>query len=72
MANRWWVYQRERFPVLAHGLLIAENYYKPRLGLRKQLRPRGNYRFLLPYAETKSFWQARMSGHVLAASSEWV
>ncbi|MFN4261848.1 MAG: UbiA family prenyltransferase [Gemmataceae bacterium] len=23
MANRWWVYQRERFPVLAHGLLIA-------------------------------------------------
>ncbi len=23
MANRWWVYQRERFPVFAHGLLIA-------------------------------------------------
>jgi 4-hydroxybenzoate polyprenyltransferase len=23
MANRWWVYQRERFPVLAHGPLIA-------------------------------------------------
>jgi 4-hydroxybenzoate polyprenyltransferase len=23
MANRWWVYQRERFPVIAHGLLIA-------------------------------------------------
>src|SRR5262245_8695801 len=23
MVNRWWVYQRERFPVLAHGLLIA-------------------------------------------------
>jgi 4-hydroxybenzoate polyprenyltransferase len=23
MANRWWVYQRERFPVLGHGLLIA-------------------------------------------------
>jgi 4-hydroxybenzoate polyprenyltransferase len=23
MAHRWWVYQRERFPVLAHGLLIA-------------------------------------------------
>jgi 4-hydroxybenzoate polyprenyltransferase len=23
MANRWWVYQCERFPVLAHGLLIA-------------------------------------------------
>src|SRR5436305_7415046 len=23
MANRWWVYQRERFPVVAHGLLIA-------------------------------------------------
>jgi 4-hydroxybenzoate polyprenyltransferase len=23
MANRWWVYQRERFPILAHGLLIA-------------------------------------------------
>jgi 4-hydroxybenzoate polyprenyltransferase len=23
MANRWWIYQRERFPVLAHGLLIA-------------------------------------------------
>jgi len=22
-ANRWWVYQRERFPVLGHGLLIA-------------------------------------------------
>ena len=22
-ANRWWVYQRERFPFLAHGLLIA-------------------------------------------------
>src|SRR5207248_6857252 len=21
--HRWWVYQRERFPVLAHGLLIA-------------------------------------------------
>ncbi len=21
--NRWWVYQRERFPVFAHGLLIA-------------------------------------------------
>lgn len=23
MANRWWVYQRERFPVFAHGVLIA-------------------------------------------------
>jgi 4-hydroxybenzoate polyprenyltransferase len=23
MANRWWVYQRERFPVLAHGPLIV-------------------------------------------------
>ncbi len=23
MANRWWVYQRERFPVLAHGPLVA-------------------------------------------------
>src|SRR5215475_6039252 len=23
MANRWWVYQRERFPVLGHGMLIA-------------------------------------------------
>ena len=23
MMSRWWVYQRERFPVLAHGLLIA-------------------------------------------------
>jgi 4-hydroxybenzoate polyprenyltransferase len=23
MANRWWVYQRERFPVVAHGVLIA-------------------------------------------------
>lgn len=23
MANRWWVYQRERFPVLAHGPIIA-------------------------------------------------
>ncbi len=23
MANRWWVYQRERFPLLAHGSLIA-------------------------------------------------
>jgi 4-hydroxybenzoate polyprenyltransferase len=23
MANRWWIYQRERFPVLAHGPLIA-------------------------------------------------
>jgi 4-hydroxybenzoate polyprenyltransferase len=23
MANRWWVYQRERFPILGHGLLIA-------------------------------------------------
>lgn len=23
MANRWWVYQRERFPVLAHAPLIA-------------------------------------------------
>lgn len=23
MANRWWSYQRERFPVLAHGSLIA-------------------------------------------------
>jgi 4-hydroxybenzoate polyprenyltransferase len=23
MANRWWIYQRERFPVFAHGLLIA-------------------------------------------------
>src|SRR5215217_2153566 len=21
--NRWWTYQRERFPVVAHGLLIA-------------------------------------------------
>ena len=21
--GRWWIYQRERFPVLAHGLLIA-------------------------------------------------
>lgn len=21
--NRWWIYQRERFPLLAHGLLIA-------------------------------------------------
>ena len=21
--RRWWIYQRERFPVLAHGLLIA-------------------------------------------------
>ena len=23
MANRWWVYQRERFPLIAHGPLIA-------------------------------------------------
>lgn len=23
MANRWWIYQRERFPILAHGSLIA-------------------------------------------------
>jgi 4-hydroxybenzoate polyprenyltransferase len=23
MTNRWWVYQRERFPVVAHGILIA-------------------------------------------------
>jgi 4-hydroxybenzoate polyprenyltransferase len=23
MANRWWIYQRERFPVFAHGPLIA-------------------------------------------------
>lgn len=23
MVNRWWVYQKERFPVLKHGLLIA-------------------------------------------------
>lgn len=23
MANRWWIYQRERFPVFAHGILIA-------------------------------------------------
>jgi len=23
MSNRWWVYQRERFPVFAHGALIA-------------------------------------------------
>ncbi len=22
-ANRWWIYQRERFPLLAHGVLIA-------------------------------------------------
>lgn len=27
MANRWWVYQRERFPVVAHGLLIAAFSY---------------------------------------------
>jgi 4-hydroxybenzoate polyprenyltransferase len=23
MANRWWIYQRERFPLVAHGILIA-------------------------------------------------
>ena len=23
MATRWWTYQRERFPVFAHGSLIA-------------------------------------------------
>lgn len=23
MVNKWWTYQRERFPILAHGLLIA-------------------------------------------------
>jgi 4-hydroxybenzoate polyprenyltransferase len=23
MSNRWWIYQRERFPVIAHGPLIA-------------------------------------------------
>ena len=23
MANRWWVYQRERFPVVLHGVIIA-------------------------------------------------
>lgn len=23
LQNRWWIYQRERFPVFAHGLLIA-------------------------------------------------
>jgi 4-hydroxybenzoate polyprenyltransferase len=23
IANRWWIYQRERFPVFAHGVLIA-------------------------------------------------
>ncbi len=27
MANRWWVYQRERFPVFAHGVLIAAFSY---------------------------------------------
>lgn len=23
LANRWWIYQRERFPIFAHGVLIA-------------------------------------------------
>jgi hypothetical protein len=23
MANRWWIYQRERFPLLAHSPVIA-------------------------------------------------
>jgi hypothetical protein len=23
VANRWWIYQRERFPLVAHGILIA-------------------------------------------------
>jgi len=23
MSNRWWIYQRERFPVIVHGVLIA-------------------------------------------------
>jgi 4-hydroxybenzoate polyprenyltransferase len=27
MANRWWVYQRERFPIAAHGPLIAAFSY---------------------------------------------
>ena len=22
-SNRWWIYQRERFPILAHGVLIT-------------------------------------------------
>lgn len=27
MPKRWWIYQRERFPILAHGLLIAAFSY---------------------------------------------
>src|SRR5829696_4543202 len=38
---RWWAYQRERFPVFAHGLLIAAFSYSALLRGRAAVEPAG-------------------------------
>lgn len=37
MTNRWWIYQRERFPIVAHGMLIAA-FSVSAMGLSSLLR----------------------------------
>lgn len=37
MTNRWWIYQRERFPIFAHGMLIAA-FSVSAMGLSSLLR----------------------------------
>ncbi|MGD8492446.1 MAG: UbiA family prenyltransferase [Desulfobacterales bacterium] len=42
MANRWWLYQKERFPIFRHGLLIAAVCFG---ALIYSLRIRGHFEF---------------------------
>src|SRR5436305_14666853 len=48
MANRWWVYQRERFPVVAHGLLIAA-FSSSAVCFAALLRSQQIYRIEIPH-----------------------
>src|SRR2546423_14666725 len=48
MANRWWIYQRERFPVIAHGLLIAA-FSSSAVCFSALLRSQQIYRIKIPH-----------------------
>jgi 4-hydroxybenzoate polyprenyltransferase len=59
MANRWWVYQRERFPVLVHGPLIAALSFgavSVSSVLRGQARLPGAGSFVVAFASTLLFF----------------
>ena len=46
--NRWWTYQKERFPIAAHGPLIAA-FSASAVGYSSLLRGEGSHRLLSSY-----------------------